>query len=205
MPTSKWFGGLRVNRAQIPNVITVIRMLLVVPTAWLLWETRYLDALILMSIAGASDALDGWLARRFRWTSQFGAAMDPVADKLLVAALFVVFTIQGHIPLWVAIIVLTRDFVIMAGAGVYRWLFERISFEPTFVSKANTAMQIVMLLMLLLSLCGFGWLSNLSGLLVDPFVFYILAVLGVSSGIDYVITWGQRAWKNGRLERGARD
>lgn len=193
------------NRAQIPNVITVIRILLVVPTAWLLWETRYLDALILMSIAGASDALDGWLARRFHWTSRFGAAMDPVADKLLVAVLFVVFTIQGHIPLWVAIIVLTRDFIIMAGAGVYRLLFERISFEPTFVSKANTAMQIIMLLMLLLSLCGFGWLSNLSGLLVDPFVFYILAVLGVSSGIDYVITWGQRAWKNGRLERGARD
>jgi len=194
-----------VNRAQIPNVITVIRILLVVPTAWLLWETRFLDALILMSIAGASDALDGWLARRFHWTSRFGAAMDPVADKLLVAVLFVVFTIQGHIPLWVAIIVLTRDFIIMAGAGVYRLLFERISFEPTFVSKANTAMQIIMLLMLLLSLCGFGWLSNLSGLLVDPFVFYILAVLGVSSGIDYVITWGQRAWKNGRLERGARD
>ncbi len=193
------------NRAQIPNVITVIRILLVVPTAWLLWETRFLDALILMSIAGASDALDGWLARRFHWTSRFGAAMDPVADKLLVAVLFVVFTIQGHIPLWVAIIVLTRDFIIMAGAGVYRLLFERISFEPTFVSKANTAMQIIMLLMLLLSLCGFGWLSNLSGLLVDPFVFYILAVLGVSSGIDYVITWGQRAWKNGRLERGARD
>lgn len=193
------------NRAQIPNVITVIRILLVVPTAWLLWETRFLDALILMSIAGASDALDGWLARRFHWTSRFGAAMDPVADKLLVAVLFVVFTIQGHIPLWVAIIVLTRDFIIMAGAGVYRLLFERISFEPTFVSKANTAMQIIMLLMLLLSLCGFGWLSNLSGLLVDPFVFYILAVLGVSSGIDYIITWGQRAWKNGRLERGARD
>ncbi len=193
------------NRAQIPNVITVIRILLVVPTAWLLWETRFLDALILMSIAGASDALDGWLARRFHWTSRFGAAMDPVADKLLVAVLFVVFTIQGHIPLWVAIIVLTRDFIIMAGAGVYRLLFERISFEPTFVSKANTALQIIMLLMLLLSLCGFGWLSNLSGLLVDPFVFYILAVLGVSSGIDYVITWGQRAWKNGRLERGARD
>lgn len=193
------------NRAQIPNVITVIRIVLVIPTGWLLWETRYLDALILMSIAGASDALDGWLARRFRWTSQFGAAMDPVADKLLVAVLFVVFTIQGHIPLWVAIIVLTRDFVIMVGAGVYRLLFERISFEPTFVSKANTAMQIIMLLMLLLSLCGFGLLSEVSGLLVDPYVFYILAVLGVSSGIDYVNTWGKRAWKKGRLARGTRD
>ena len=191
--------------SQIPNIITVARILLVIPTGWLLWETQYVNALILMSIAGASDALDGWLARRFQWTSQFGAAMDPVADKLLVAALFVVFTIQGHIPLWVAVIVLTRDFVIMVGAGIYRALFERISFEPTFVSKANTAMQIIMLLMLLLSLCGFGLLSDLSGQLVDPFIFYILAVLGVSSGIDYVITWGQRAWHSDRLGRGTRD
>ena len=94
---------------------------------------------------------------------------------------------------------------IMVGAGVYRLLFERISFEPTFVSKANTAMQIIMLLMLLLSLCGFGWLSDLSGQLVDPYSFYILAVLGVSSGIDYVITWGQRAWHNDRLGKGTRD
>lgn len=191
--------------AQIPNIITVIRIVLVVPTAWFLWEMQYLDALILMSVAGASDALDGWLARRFRWTSKFGAAMDPVADKLLVAVLFIVFTIQGHIPLWVAIIVLTRDFVIMAGAGIYRLLFERISFEPTFVSKVNTAMQIVMLLVLLLSLCGFGWLSVLARQLVDPYTFYILAVLGVSSGIDYVITWGRRAWRKGRLDRGTRD
>ena len=191
--------------SQIPNIITVARILLVIPTGWLLWETQYVNALILMSIAGASDALDGWLARRFQWTSQFGAVMDPVADKLLVAALFVVFTIQGHIPLWVAVIVLTRDFVIMVGAGIYRALFERISFEPTFVSKANTALQIIMLLMLLLSLCGFGLLSDLSGQLVDPFIFYILAVLGVSSGIDYVITWGQRAWRGGRLDRSTRD
>lgn len=193
------------TRSQIPNAITVIRILLVAPTGWLLWEMRYVDALILMSIAGASDALDGWLARRFDWSSRFGAAMDPVADKLLVAVLFVVFTIQGHIPLWVAILVLTRDFVIMGGAGVYRLLFERISFEPTFVSKANTAMQIVMLLMLLLSKCEFGWLSDLSGQLVDPYCFYILAVLGLGSGIDYVITWGKRALRKGRLDRSSLD
>lgn len=184
--------------SQLPNVITTVRILMVVPTAWLLLEHRYVEALVMMSIAGASDALDGWLARQFGWMSRFGAAMDPVADKLLVAAMFISFTVQGHIPIWVAAIVVGRDVVILAGAGLYRLLFERIDFSPTFVSKANTAMQIVMLLLLLLELCEFPFLSETAGLLVDPYCFYILAVLGIGSGIDYVITWGQRAWHHSR-------
>ena len=168
--------------SQLPNVITILRILLVVPTAWLLLETRYVEALGLMAVAGASDALDGWMARRFGWMSQFGAAMDPVADKLLVAVTFIVFTVQGYIPIWVAVIVLGRDAVILAGAGAYRLFFEPIEFAPTFISKANTAIQIVMLLMLILGLCGFGQISTLAMLLVDPWCFYLLAVLGCRVG-----------------------
>lgn len=184
--------------SQLPNVITILRILLVVPTAWLLLETRYVDALGLMAIAGASDALDGWMARRFGWMSQFGAAMDPVADKLLVAVTFIIFTLQGYIPIWVAAIVLGRDAIILAGAGAYRLFFEPIEFAPTFISKANTAIQIVMLLMLLLGLCGFGEISALTLRVVDPWCFYLLAVLGVVSGADYVRTWGRKAWRHGR-------
>lgn len=190
-----------VQISQLPNVITTIRILLVVPTAWLLLEDRYVDALVLMSIAGASDALDGWMARQFGWTSRFGAAMDPVADKLLVAAMFIAFTVQGHIPIWVAAIAVGRDAVILTGAGLYRLLFEEIEFAPTFISKANTAMQIVMLLLLLVELCEFPFLSVAAGLLVDPYCFYILAVLGIGSGLDYVFTWGRRAWRSGRPVR----
>ena len=182
------------NLSQLPNLITIARILLVVPTAWLLIESRYVEALVLMAVAGASDALDGWMARRFGWMSRFGAAMDPVADKLLVAVTFIVFTLQGHIPVWVAAIVLGRDAVIMTGAGAYRLFFEPIQFAPTFISKANTAMQIVALLMLLLGLCGFGAVSELALLLADPWGFYLLAVLGLSSGVDYVITWGRKAF-----------
>jgi len=182
--------------AQIPNLITVIRIVLVVPTGWLLWHGAYGQALVLMAVASASDALDGWLARHFNWTSRFGAAMDPVADKLLIGTLFVVFWIQGHIPTWLAAVVIARDAVILLGAGSYRLLFERIDFAPTFVSKANTAMQIVMLLLLLLEVCDFGLLSRIAGVLVDPYCFWILALLGVSSGLDYVLTWGLRAWRN---------
>ncbi|MEM7098117.1 MAG: CDP-alcohol phosphatidyltransferase family protein [Pseudomonadota bacterium] len=187
--------------AHIPNIITILRILLVVPTGWLLWQQRYTDAFILMAIAGISDALDGALARRFNWMSKLGAALDPLADKLLVAVMFVVFTFQELIPLWVAIIVLIRDFVIVAGAGVYKLLYEEVEIAPTFVSKANTAMQIIALLLLMASLLNVEFLSSLAGRLVDPYCFYILAVLGVSSGIDYVVSWGSKAYRQGKQRK----
>lgn len=186
--------------AQIPNIITVIRILLVLPTTWLLLDTRYTEAFLLMAVAGVSDALDGFLARRFNWMSKFGAAMDPLADKLLVAAMFVVFTMQGIIPIWVALIVLFRDFVIVAGAGVYKLLYEEVEISPTFVSKANTATQIVVLLLLMLSLLPFEG-AAVARQVADPFGFYILAVLGVSSGIDYVITWGSKAYRQSKQRK----
>ncbi len=187
--------------AWIPNAITVLRIVLVVPVAIWLWRGDYAGALVLTFIAGVSDALDGWLARRMNWTSQFGAGLDPVADKLLVAAMFVVFTLQGHIPLWVAVIVLCRDALILAGAGAYRLLFEPIEFAPTFVSKANTAMQIVTLLLLLVALCDFGRVSSIVGGWVDPNLFVALAVLGLVSGADYVKAWSGKAWAHGKARR----
>jgi cardiolipin synthase (CMP-forming) len=181
--------------ASLPNVITVVRIVLVLPIAWLLWETRYVEALVLTSVAGASDAVDGWLARRLNAISTLGAALDPVADKLMVATIFVILTIQGHLPLWLAVIILGRDLVIMSGAAVYRLLFGRIEFAPTLISKANTAMQIATALALLVWLCELGVLSELAGVLLDPYGFYLLALLGISSGLDYVVTWSRRAWR----------
>lgn len=195
---------IELKLSQLPNVITVLRILLVLPTAWFLVENRYVEALVLMAVAGASDALDGALARRFGWISQFGSAMDPIADKLLVATMFVVFTVQGHIPIWVAAIVLGRDAVILTGAGAYRLFFAPIEFAPTLVSKANTATQIVMLLLLLLGLCDFGRLSAFALSTVDPWCFYLLAVLGIGSGLDYVITWSAKAIRHDRSGTGQR-
>ena len=143
--------------SQLPNIITILRIILVFPISWMLWESRFMEAFVLVIIAGVSDALDGFLARRFNWMSQLGATLDPLADKFLVAAVFVVFTLQGLIPLWVAIIVLARDFIILAGAGVYKLLYEEVEIAPTFVSKANTACQIVTLCVLLASLLPLAW------------------------------------------------
>lgn len=181
--------------ARLPNIITVVRIALVLPTAWFLWQAMYVEALLLTTVAGASDAVDGWLARRLDAVSRFGAALDPAADKLLVASIFVIFAIQGHLPLWLAVIVLGRDLVILAGAIAYRVLFGHIEFAPTLISKANTAVQIVTALALLVWLCRFDTVSELTGALLDPFGFYLLAVLGVASGLDYVVTWGLKAWR----------
>jgi cardiolipin synthase len=188
----------RARLAVLPNLITVVRILLVFPTAWLLWQTRYVEALILMAIAGASDAVDGWLARKLNAVSRLGAALDPVADKLLVVAMFLIFAVQAHLPLWMVIIVVGRDVIIVGGASIYRLLFGSIEFAPTRISKANTAAQIGVLLAMLLYLCEFGRLSELVGLLLDPYSFYVLALLAVASGFDYVATWGGRTWRRVR-------
>ena len=185
----------------IPNIITLIRIALVVPIGWLMWEDRYPEACALMVVAGVSDALDGYLARRFNWMTKLGATLDPLADKLLVAVVFIVFTLQGLIPLWIALIVLVRDFVIVAGATVYKVLYEEIKIAPTFLSKANTAMQLVTLILLMVAELEVGQLSVLSINFANPWCFYALAILGVSSGVDYVIAWGNKAFRESKKRR----
>lgn len=181
----------------LPNLITLARIALVAPIAWLLWHMRYPEALLLTVIAGLSDAVDGYLARRFNWLSPMGAMLDPIADKLLAVMLFVVFTLQGHLPLWLALIVIGRDLLILAGAGIYRIWFGELDVAPTFISKANTAAQIVVLAGLLVGLSGVSIVANL----VDPWGFYALAALAVASGVDYVITWSGKAARESRSRR----
>ena len=183
---------------HLPNLITLFRILLVIPIVLLLWRENYGFALLLTILAGVSDAVDGALARRYDWGSDFGMALDPVADKLLVSALMIVFMLQGHVPLWVGIIVLARDAVILLGAALYRALFERTNFQPSFLSKANTAIALATLSLVLLQLLRIEPLSGWAMALLEPHLFYVLAVLGVASGADYVVTWGSRAWRHGR-------
>ena len=185
-----------VQLSQLPNAITLLRILLVAPIAWLLWQMRYPEALVLMAIAGASDAVDGVLARRFGWGTKFGALVDPFADKVMVVAVFVVLTVQGPIPLWLAAVVVGRDAVILGGAAVYRLWFHEISMSPTLISKVNTAVQIIVLLLVLFGLCSFGAASELALALADPWCLYLVAALSVVSGVDYVITWSLKAWRN---------
>ncbi len=178
---------------HLPNLITLVRFVLIFPTAWFIWEGNYAEALILMLVAGLSDGLDGALARGYRWTSKFGELADPLADKLLVGMVFVLLTIQGHIPLWVALIVIGRDLVIVCGAMTFRQLFGALEIDPTLVSKINTGLQVIVLVLKLIDLSNLEYLADLARLLVDPVGMWLVAGFSLVSGLDYVITWSRRS------------
>ncbi len=184
---------------HLPNLITLVRFVLIFPTAWFIWAGNYAEALILMLVAGLSDGLDGALARGYRWTSKFGELADPLADKLLVGMVFVLLTIQGHIPLWVALIVIGRDLVIVCGAMTFRQLFGALEIDPTLVSKINTGLQVIVLVLKLIDLSNLEYLADLARLLVDPVGMWLVAGFSLVSGLDYVITWSRRSirqWRN---------
>ena len=187
---------------QLPNVITIFRFLLVIPAGWLLLQDAVLAALAIIAVAGLSDALDGALARRFDWRTEFGAIADPVADKLLVMVVFTVLTVQGHLPVWLLVVVVGRDVVIVSGALTYRVLFGELEMAPMLLSKINTAAQIVVLLLTLLHLTNIAPVAAWAGL-ADPAGFVLVAATGVLSGVQYVVVWSRRAQLESRRRKAA--
>ena len=187
---------------QLPNLITIARLLLVPPAGWLLWQENYGLALVVIAVAGLSDFIDGELARRYDWRSRFGELADPLADKLLVSVVFVVLVLQQHIPIWLVAVVVLRDVVILGGAAAYRLLFRAIEISPTFVSKANTAVQVTLPIGVLVTLLDIPTLSGLVAAVVDPWLFGVAAGFAIWSGLDYVISWSRRAI-DGMQDRGA--
>jgi len=174
--------------SDIPNLITVGRILLVPPIAWVLIQQHFLLALTLFFVAGVSDAADGFLAKYYGWTSRLGALLDPLADKFLLLTSYLALTWIGLLPLWLLVLVVVRDVVIVSGAVVYNFHIERLEAEPTLISKLNTLLQILLVLLVIVhQATGWGdsgWIEML---------IYAVAVTVVWSGIDYVITWSRRA------------
>ena len=175
--------------------------MLVFPTTWFLWQGQTLQAFTLMLIASFSDALDGALARRFHWKTDLGRLLDPLADKFLVAAVFIVFTIQNLIPLWLVVLTLGRDLILLAGGTLYRVIIGYIKVQPSLISKANTAMQMLVLSMLMASQLPLGVAASYAHVAVDDFGIYLLAVLSAVSGIHYIVLWANRSSKALKLKK----
>ena len=128
---------------SIPNLITLARILLVPVVVWAIASNQMLFAFLLFAAAGVSDAVDGFLAKRFGMASELGAYLDPLADKVLIVSIYVSLGITNVIPAWIVILVVSRDFMIV-GAIILSWLIDRpVKIKPHMVSKANTAVQIV--------------------------------------------------------------
>ncbi len=172
----------------LPNAISLLRIALVAPILMLILEGSFGWALALFWLAGFSDGVDGYLAKRFDWHTRLGALLDPVADKLLVAGLFITLAYTQDIPIWLASVVILRDMIIVAGATAYNFLVRPVEGEPTRVSKLNTALQLLFLLFVL-SRAGFGWPEEISITVLGAAVLITVVI----SGVDYVWSWSRRA------------
>jgi cardiolipin synthase len=131
---------------HLPNIICLVRIALIWPTIDALYTGQYWTALILVAACAVSDGLDGWLAKRFNWTSQLGKLLDPLADKLLLVALFLTGAWINLLPWWLTAVVVARDVMIGLGAVIYRFWFGPLHGRPTLVSKINTGMQLAVAL-----------------------------------------------------------
>ena len=172
----------------LPNAISLMRIVLVAPILMYIVDGRYGLALLLFFIAGFSDGVDGYLAKRFDWHTRIGALLDPIADKLLVGGTFITMVFTGLVPVWLAALVIFRDVVIVGGATAYNWLVRPVEGQPTRISKLNTVLQLLFIVFVL-SNAGFGWPDQIAITVIGAGVLVTLVV----SGIDYVVSWSRRA------------
>jgi cardiolipin synthase (CMP-forming) len=170
--------------SNLPNLLTIGRILLVPVTVWSLLGGDYLIALLAFVIAGVTDGLDGYLARRFSWQSVLGSYLDPLADKALLVSTYVTLAILHALPQWLAILVVSRDVMIVGAVLLSRYLEKPVVIKPVFVSKANTVAQIAFVVVLLASL-ALGWSID-RVLLAGAFS---VAVLTLGSLAVYMRIW----------------
>lgn len=174
---------------NIPNIISTIRIVLIVPFVVLILKREFGWALVLFFVAGASDGIDGFLAKRYQWTSRLGSILDPLADKLLLVSSFVTLGWLGVLPVWLVVAVLLRDTVIVSGALAYHLIVGRYEMEPTIISKLNTFFQIMLILSTVFSYGLYALPPQALQALV-----YIVMVTTVLSGFHYVYTWSKKTY-----------
>jgi cardiolipin synthase len=165
---------------NLANIITFGRLCAVPLAFWLVLDKRIADAFVLFVAAGLSDALDGWLARRYGGNA-IGALMDPVADKALLVTMYITLAAVGELPSWLAILVVFRDVLIVGGIIVLSVLGHAVTIKPLYVSKLNTLMQIVLIAASLLR-GGFG--LHIPGLLAV--LTWCVVATTLASGAAYV-------------------
>jgi cardiolipin synthase len=142
--------------AFLPNLISLARLVLAPLSVQMIVERRWMEALAIFVVAGLSDALDGWIARRFDLRSELGAYLDAIADKALLVCNYVTLAAVGQVPLFLSLLVVSRDLMIV-GAVILCWVMDKpMTIRPHFLSKANTAAQIALVVLLLAAL-AFGF------------------------------------------------
>jgi cardiolipin synthase (CMP-forming) len=177
----------RLNWNQLPNVITSLRLLLLVPLAFYLTVQDYRLSLLIFFVAGVSDALDGFLAKRYNWVSRFGSILDPIADKALLVLTMALLTANQKISLVLFVLVALRDIYIVLGAYIFYKKIGPFNMQPSLISKLNTFVQILLVAAILVSL-GYRALPQLA---IQVFTYSVYFTV-IASAIHYTLVWGRK-------------
>ena len=169
---------------NLPNLITIARILLVPVVVWAIASREWQIAFLLFLIAGVSDAIDGFLAKRFGMSSELGAYLDPLADKVLIVSIYIALGITEAIPRWIVILVVSRDILIIGGVMLAWFLGKEVRVKPVLVSKLNTVAQIVFACLVLAALA-----FQVEVEAVQDGTMAIVAVLTLASIGFYVREW----------------
>ena len=168
---------------NIPNFLSLLRIILVPVFVIFLIQDESYNALIIFVIAGLTDVLDGTMARLLNAQTKLGSYLDPIADKLLLATSFVTLAILGIIPSWLTVIVMSRDFIILLGIAILSLMSVTFEIKPAFISKVTTALQIGTIFFALIYKAvthdlNYNWILTL---------FWLTASFTVASGLVYII------------------
>jgi cardiolipin synthase (CMP-forming) len=182
---------------DIPNLLTSMRILLIAPLVYALLEEDYSLALWIIVVAGATDGLDGFLAKHYQWESRIGSILDPIADKLLLISSFVVLAWLEHIPTWLMGLVLGRDVAIVLGGLAYHFLIGPFAMEPALLSKLNTLCQILLVVVVLVDQLSWPAVPKM----MIGWLIYLVAFTTSVSGFQYIWYWGGQAWRVSKAQR----
>ncbi len=167
---------------NIPNIVSIIRILITPFFVILLIKKMFFFALLVFALAGISDALDGLLARYFNQHTILGSYLDPLADKLLLTSAFVSLAILKVVPGWLTVIVITRDVLIFLGIAMIAIMGKKIAIQPSLVSKCTTVVQLLTIFLILLD----NQFAIREWVILWPF-YWVTAFLTITSGLDYII------------------
>lgn len=176
---------------NLANLVTLARLLAVPLVVWLILSGDLMATFWVFIASGISDAIDGYIAKHFDQRTDLGALLDPIADKTLIVSLFVTLGIAGHLPNWLAIIVVFRDLLIVGGFLLAAALAQRINWRPLLISKINTALQLIFIAVLLAQL---AFQFDDHG--VIEVLVYCVATTTILSGAGYLVRWSRGQGEN---------
>lgn len=179
-----------------PNTISLLRLLAVPAVVWLILEGYGAWAFWVFIAAGVSDAVDGFIAKQFELATDLGRYLDPIADKVLLVAVYVTLGQAGYLPSWLVILVVTRDVLIVGGALLAHTRGHSMRIQPLLLSKVNTGAQ-MLLAALVLGEMAYATVAGVTAAWITPLLIWGTAATTVASGLTYLVIWSMAAPEHG--------